>query len=71
MEIPSRECYVLKIYRRDDEDPEVLRGIVEVVETQEQKPIVTLGDLREILLAARVKKKKKMTFAGRSVEQKR
>ncbi len=60
MEVPSRECYVLKIYRRDDEDPEVLRGIVEMIETQEQKSIGSLGELREILLAAGRKKKKKI-----------
>ncbi len=51
MEIPSRECYVLRIYRRDDEDLELVRGIVEVVATQEQKPIKSLVELRDILLA--------------------
>ena len=50
MEVPSLEWYVLRSYRRDDEDPEFVRGIVELVGTQERKSIKSLAELRDILL---------------------
>ncbi len=57
MEILSVECYVLRIYRRDDENPEHVRGIVEMVETREKKSIKSLAELRDILLAEGEKRK--------------
>ncbi len=65
MEIPSRECYVLRIYRRDDENPEILRGIVEIVGKDEKRPIGSIGDVQEILRSTgeKLNEKQKKTRA--------
>lgn len=56
MEISFRESYVLRIYRRDDKDPERIRGIVEMIATNEQKAFGSMSELRDILVSAGTKK---------------
>ncbi len=43
------DSYVIRIYRRDGNDPEKIAGIVEFVEQDETKPFASHAELREIL----------------------
>ncbi len=46
------ENYIVRIYRRDDEQ-NAIAGIVEIVERQEEKPFKDLKELLAILNAAK------------------
>jgi len=41
--------YIVRIYRRNAENPQKLIGLVEIVETQEKKSFKNIDELREIL----------------------
>ncbi len=43
--------YIIRIYRRDADDPRKFAGMVEVVETEEKKAFTNIDELLEILLA--------------------
>jgi len=43
------ESYVLHIYRRDEQDPQKVVGLIEVVDKGETKVFSSFEDLREIL----------------------
>jgi hypothetical protein len=60
MEYSSRECYVLRIYRRTGDDPEQIAGLVEIIDRNERKPFKSFGDLKAILAADRQKNGGKM-----------
>jgi DNA-binding TFAR19-related protein (PDSD5 family) len=60
----SCDSYIVRIYRRDAENPAVINGLVEVVETGEVKRFACDDELSEIL-CARIKKAKK----GRRAER--
>lgn len=49
MDKSSRENYLVRIYRRDKEDPERIAGMVELIEAGEKKTFSTFDDLRAIL----------------------
>jgi hypothetical protein len=48
------ESYVIRIYRRDPDDPLKPVGMVEVVETSETKTFTHAGELMDILCHAGV-----------------
>ncbi len=41
--------YIVRVYRRDVNDPDKIAGLVELVEAQEKKFFVNYDELREIL----------------------
>lgn len=43
------ENYIVRIYRRDDNDPENVVGMLESVETQKQQPFHSLVTLTRLL----------------------
>ena len=43
------ENYIVRIYRRDQSQPETVTGLVEAVETGETHPFSSLGELAELL----------------------
>ncbi|MDH4163773.1 MAG: hypothetical protein OEW15_13970 [Nitrospirota bacterium] len=43
------ENYIIRIYRRDNDDPRKMNGIIESVEAGEQKPFGTYTELWEVL----------------------
>jgi hypothetical protein len=45
----STESYIIRVYRREEEDAKNLVGLVEIVETQEKKPFNNFDELRDIL----------------------
>ncbi len=45
------DSYVIRIYRRDAEDPGNCAGLAEVIETDEKKAFKNLDELLEILKA--------------------
>lgn len=47
----AMESYVIRIYRRDNEDPKNCAGLAEVIETDEKKAFRNLDELLEILKA--------------------
>jgi hypothetical protein len=51
-----RENYLVRIYRRDAEDPERITGLVEFIEAGGKKSFTTFDDLKSILVADRDKK---------------
>lgn len=51
-----RENYLVRIYRRDAEDPERITGLVEFIEAGEKKSFATFNDLKAILAANCAKK---------------
>jgi hypothetical protein len=59
MEGSSRENYLVRIYRRDKEDPERITGLVEFIEAGEKKSFATFDELKAILDADREKKRVK------------
>jgi hypothetical protein len=50
-----RENYMVRIYRRDAEDPERITGLVEFIEAGEKKSFATFDDLKSILAGDRDK----------------
>lgn len=57
----SRENYLVRIYRRDKEDPDRIAGMVEFIEAGEKKAFATFDDLKAILAADRAKKRPKQS----------
>lgn len=55
----SRENYLVRIYRRDKEDPDRIAGIVEFIEAEEKKAFATFDDLKAILGQEQTDKPKK------------
>jgi hypothetical protein len=45
----STESYIIRVYRREEENARDLVGMVEIVETQEKRPFSNFDELREIL----------------------
>ncbi len=45
MESPVRDNYILRIYRRDRDDPEKVVGLVEFIQTGEKKPFKSYEEL--------------------------
>ncbi len=43
------ESYIIRVYRREEENARDFVGMVEIVETQEKKPFNNFDELREIL----------------------
>lgn len=43
------DSYVIRIYRRDADDPGKCAGLAEVIETDEKKPFRNLDELLDIL----------------------
>jgi hypothetical protein len=43
------QCYIVRIYRREPDDPEALVGIAEEVETRSSRPFTSFSELRTIL----------------------
>jgi len=43
------ESYVIRIYRRDISSPQNLVGLVELVDSDEEKSFMSFDELREIL----------------------
>ncbi len=43
------DSYVIRIYRRNIEDPRQVVGLVEIISSQEQRSFRTFDELREIL----------------------
>jgi hypothetical protein len=41
--------YIIRIYRRDQSDPRLMVGVVEVIGSRERKGFTTFEELREIL----------------------
>ena len=46
------ESYIVRIYRRDPEDPQKSAGLVEVVNTEETRPFSDARELVEIICPA-------------------
>lgn len=44
----STESYIVRVYRREEDNPQGLVGLVELVETQEKKSFRNLDELLEI-----------------------
>jgi hypothetical protein len=59
MDKSSRENYLVRIYRRDEEDPERIAGMVELIEAGEKKTFATFDDLRAILALDQDTKRRK------------
>jgi hypothetical protein len=59
MDKSSRENYLVRIYRRDKEDPERIAGMVEFIEAGEKKTFATFDDLRTILARDQDTKRRK------------
>ncbi len=66
----SRDCYIVRIYRRDSEDLQKIAGIVEAVGSEESHPFKTFEELTKImsektipcpLAARRISKEKRRT----------
>lgn len=53
------DSYVIRIYRRNSEDPRQVVGLVEIITSQEQRSFRTFDELREILQPANTKGAKK------------
>ena len=53
MKNPKTEVdnYIIRVYRRESENPEQIIGIVEIVSTAEARPFTDLDELRDILTA--------------------
>jgi len=58
------DTYIIRIYRREESDPDTLAGTVEEPGILEKKAIVSLGQLWDILSL----KKKKLSKPKRRVE---
>jgi hypothetical protein len=43
--------YIIRIYRRDQSNPRIMVGVVEVINTMERKGFTTFEELREILIS--------------------
>ncbi len=54
----SCESYIVRIYRREPENPERITGLVEVIETGEKKKFASGDELREIFSARNMTKKR-------------
>jgi 5'-deoxynucleotidase YfbR-like HD superfamily hydrolase len=50
------DSYVVRIYRRNLEDPRQVVGLVEIVSSEEKKAFRTFDELREILQAGEYKR---------------
>ena len=59
MQGSTRENYLVRIYRRDKEEPERIAGMVELIEAEEKKTFATFDDLRAILVREQATKRKK------------
>jgi len=53
------DCYIVRIYRRDEDEPGNFIGVVEAVGLAEQKPFKDAKELVTILSAAEAHKTKK------------
>lgn len=51
------ECYIVRVYRRDESEPQNIVGLVETVGTEDAKPFKSSGELWDILRAAKAEKK--------------
>ncbi len=49
MEVLTRDNYILRIYRRDGNDPLKVVGLVEMISDGEKKPFKSFQELCEIL----------------------
>jgi hypothetical protein len=60
--------YIIRIYRRDKNDPRLIVGIVEKVGTKEKKGFTSFDELREILVPAarRAYRRKAGTYKNRA-----
>lgn len=45
------DSYIIRVYRRDLKDPNVLTGIIEIVSRQEKQPFRSYGELWQIMAA--------------------
>jgi hypothetical protein len=52
--------YIIRIYRRDPNDPAKITGLVETVGTDEEKAFTCLEELCETLLTTRMAARKRM-----------
>ncbi len=50
-----RDTYVVRIYRRNTQDPRAVVGVVEVIGGEEEKTFKTFEELRRILHPARTR----------------
>ncbi len=53
------DSYVIRIYRRNSEDPQQVVGLVEIISSEEKKAFRTFDELREILQPENIKGVKK------------
>ncbi len=45
------DSYIIRVYRRDLKDPNVLTGIIEIVSRQEKQPFRSYDELWQIMAA--------------------
>lgn len=56
----ASESYIIRVYRREEEDAKSLVGTIEIVETQEKRSFRDFNELKDILEYRDVDAKKHM-----------
>ena len=58
------DSYLIRIYRRDKENPEDIVGIIEEIGTEEQHSFKNLSELNSIITKQKRRKRKRVTGTG-------
>ncbi len=58
------DSYLIRIYRRDKENPEDIVGIIEEIGTEEQHSFKNLSELNSIITKQKRRKRKRVTGKG-------